>query len=143
MVSNVDEVVLADRLRLAIGRLARRLRQHSVGGLTPSQRSVLATLDRHGPMTMSRLAEIETISAPSVTGIISRLAEKELVERRPNPEDGRSAIVALTAAGREMLEAGRRERTAYLLEHITRLSEEDRRIVAQAIEILDRLQEEI
>lgn len=142
MVSNVDEVVLADRLRLAIGRLARRLRQHSVGGLTPSQRSVLATLDRHGPMTMSRLAEIETISAPSVTGIISRLAEKELVERRPNPEDGRSAIVALTAAGREMLEAGRRERTAYLLEHITRLSEEDRRIVAQAIEILDRLQEE-
>jgi len=42
-----------------------------------------------------------------------------------------------------MLEAGRRERTAYLLEHITRLSEEDRRIVAQAIEILDRLQEEI
>jgi len=88
MVSNVDEVVLADRLRLAIGRLARRLRQHSVGGLTPSQRSVLATLDRHGPMTMSRLAEIETISAPSVTGIISRLAEKELVERRPNPKTG-------------------------------------------------------
>lgn len=135
-------MVLADRLRLAVGRLARRLRQQSLGGLTPSQRSVLATLDRCGPVTMSRLAELEAVSRPAATGIASRLEEKGLVERRPNPTDRRSALVALTGPGRTVLEEGRRERTALLAVRMERLGSEERRLLAEAIEVLDLLVDE-
>lgn len=139
MLSTSESLALADRLRLAVGRLARKLRQQSLGGLTPSQRSVLASLDRCGPITLSRLAEVEAVSRPAVSGIASRLEEKGLIERRPNPADRRSALVALSAEGRTVLQEGRRERTAVLAMGMERLSDEERRLLAEAIEVLDRL----
>ncbi|MFP3913971.1 MAG: MarR family winged helix-turn-helix transcriptional regulator [Actinomycetota bacterium] len=139
MLTNADTLHLADRLRLAIGRLARRLRQQSLGGLTPSQRSVLATLDRAGPMTMGRLAELEGISRPAATGIASRLVERGLVERNPNPVDRRSALVRLTSGGAEVLERGRRERTTILAVGLMGLSEAERQTLEEAVGVLDRL----
>jgi DNA-binding MarR family transcriptional regulator len=139
MLTTSDTLALADRLRLAVGRLARRLRQQSLGGLTPSQRSVLATLDRCGPVTMSRLAEIEGVSRPAATGIASRLVQRGLVERRAHPDDRRSAMVVLTEEGRAVLEEGRRERTAVLAVQVDRLSDVERRQLAEAIDVLDRL----
>lgn len=130
---------MADRLRLSVGRLARRLRQQSLGGLTPSQRSVLATLDRCGPVTMGRLAEIERISRPAATGITSRLAEGGLVQRRSNPDDRRSALVYLTGKGKAVLDQGREERTAYLAIRVDELSADERRLLGEAIDVLDRL----
>lgn len=90
---------------------------------------------------MGRLAEVELISGPSVTRIISRLEEKALVSRRPNPDDGRSAIASLTPEGRAVLEEGRRERTEFLAARLAMLSEEERERVAEAISILDRMLE--
>ncbi|HSJ34330.1 MAG TPA: MarR family transcriptional regulator [Acidimicrobiia bacterium] len=136
-----DPAGLADRLRLSVGRLARRLRQHSLGGLTPSQRSVLSTLSRHGPVPMSRLADLELISRPAATRITDRLEEKGLVRRTPHPEDRRSAVAEITAAGSALLEEGRQERTAFLARRLARLSREDRRKLAGAIEVLDALVE--
>lgn len=133
------DLVLADRLRLTVGRLARRLRQQSRGGLTPSQRSVLATLARHGALTMSRLAEIEGIARPSATGITSRLVEQGHVGRRPHPDDGRSAVVGITEGGTVVLERERRERTAVLAQRLETLTGDERLLLASAIELLDRL----
>ncbi|MFZ0014950.1 MAG: MarR family transcriptional regulator [Acidimicrobiia bacterium] len=131
--------LLAERLRVSVGRLARRLRQQSLGGLTPSQASVLATLDNHGSMSMSRIAEHEAISRPSATGIVGRLAEKGLVERSPDPGDLRSAIVAITPQGKALLRQRRRERTAYLARRIEELTDDDREILARAVDIFERL----
>jgi DNA-binding MarR family transcriptional regulator len=136
-----DPARLADRLRLSVGRLARRLRQQSLGGLTPSQRSVLSTLSRHGPVPMSRLAELESISRPAATRITDRLEEKGLVERRPHPDDRRSAMAEMTPQGVARLEDGRRERTAFLARRLAELSVEERRKLAEAIEVLDALVE--
>jgi DNA-binding MarR family transcriptional regulator len=136
-----DPARLADRLRLSVGRLARRLRQQSLGGLTPSQRSVLSTLSRHGPVPMSRLAELESISRPAATRITDRLEEKGLVERRPHPDDRRSAMAEMTPQGVALLEDGRRERTAFLARRLAELSVEERRKLAEAIEVLDALVE--
>jgi DNA-binding MarR family transcriptional regulator len=133
---------LADRLRVSIGRLARRLRQQSLGGLTPSQTSVLSTLDRHGEMSMSRLADHERISKPSATGIVGRLVERGLVERSKDPSDRRSAIVAITVDGRRTLEDRRRERTAYLTRRIEALDVEDREILDKAAALLEQMVEE-
>ena len=135
----LTSALLAERLRVAVGRLARRLRQHSVGDLTPSQSSVLATLDRRGPASMSRLAEIEAISRPSTTGIVSRLIEKGLVVRRDDPDDGRSTIVAITPPGSKLLQQRREERTAFLAMALESLTDDERLVLARAAELIERI----
>ena len=88
---------------------------------------------------MSRLAEIEAISRPSTTGIVSRLVEKGLVERADNPDDGRSAIVAITLAGSELLEQRRAERNAFLARAIESLEDDEQLVIARAAEIIERI----
>lgn len=127
---------------MAVGRLARKLRQQSLGGLTPSQASVLSTLDRHGPMSMGDLAEHERVAKPSATGIVGRLRDRGLVERTRDPDDGRSAIVSITPEASQLLEQRRRERTAYLAGRIDSLDPDDRVVLERAVEILENMIEE-
>ena len=61
---------------------------------------LMSMLDRHGPMTMSRIAELLGVSVSNVTGIIDRIEERGLVERIRNPNDRRVVHVPLTDAGR-------------------------------------------
>lgn len=132
----------ADRLRVAVGRLARKLRQQSLGGLTPSQASVLSTLDRHGPLTMGRLADHEAISKPSATGIVGRLVDKGFVTRISDAGDKRSFIVQITSDGRALIDRRREERTAYLARRVDSLGDEDHRVLERAIELLEDMIEE-
>ena len=75
---------LAARLRLGITRHGRRLRQEAGGLLSPSQIAALATIERHGPLTPSELAQRERIQRPTVTRVLARLEEAGLVAaRRP------------------------------------------------------------
>lgn len=124
---------------MAVGRLARRLRQHTLGDLTPSQSSLLATLDRRGPMAMGRLAEIEVISRPSTTGIVSKLVNKGLVVKGDNPDDGRSAIVAISLEGSKLLQQRRQERNAFLARAVESLSDDERLVLARAAELIERI----
>ena len=111
----------AARLRMAIVRTARRLRQEAAGAageLTPTSAAALATVERHGPLTPSELAEAERVKRPTATRTLRVLSEAGLVERAPDPEDGRSALVSITAAGlalrrrrREEQKPGRIRRT--------------------------------
>jgi DNA-binding MarR family transcriptional regulator len=130
---------IADALRLAIGRLARRLRQQALGDMTPSQRSVLASLGHNGPMRMGELAAVEGISGPSLTGIIGRLEDRGFVQRSDDPDDARSTLAAATAAGLDALEEARRERTAFLVTRLGRLSASERETLALAVVLLGRM----
>jgi len=142
MLSSGESVDLAHSVRLVVGRLARRLRQRTLGGLTPSQLSVLASLSRQGPLTLGDLAETEGVAPASISGIVGRLVDKRLVDRVPNPVDRRSTLVEMTQEGRKVLEKGRSERTAFLASRLERLGREEREILAQAVAILGRLGEE-
>lgn len=133
---------LAASLRLAVGRLARRLRQHSLDSLTPSQLSVLATLERDGPLRMGELARIENITPPSITGIVARLEEKKMVARSSDPDDARSTVVAITRSGSGSLDAVRRERTAFLATQLQTLRSDERDLLRSAVEVLDKLSSE-
>lgn len=139
MLTISPHLLLAEKVRLSVGRFARRLRQQSTGGLTLSQRSALATLGREGAMNMARLAEIEGISRPSATGIAGRLVDRGLLERWTDPEDGRGVMVGITDEGSRVLEQARRERTAVLARDLETLSDDERRRLEEALEILDRL----
>jgi DNA-binding MarR family transcriptional regulator len=130
---------LADGLRLVIGRLARRLRQQSLGDMTPSQRSVLSSLGRIGPTRMGELAAVEGISAPSLTGIVGRLEERGLVVRMDDPDDARSTLAAATPSGMRALGQARRERTAFLVRRLASLTEQERETLADAVKLLTRM----
>jgi DNA-binding MarR family transcriptional regulator len=138
----ITQADLAVRLRLAIARTARRLRQEAGGELSPSQTTALATIDRHGPLTPSELALRERIQRPTVTRIVARLEEDGLVQRTRDPQDGRSSLVALTPAGRELLARGRTRKDAYLARRLCELDGEERATLQRAAAILERLLEE-
>lgn len=135
----------ASRLRMAVVRTARRLRQEAagaVGELTPTSAAALATVERHGPLTPSELAEIERVKRPTATRTLRVLCEAGLVERTPDPSDGRSALVSITAAGRDRLRRLRGRKNAYLARRMRELSDEDVQTLERAAEILERVLEE-
>src|ERR671919_1328631 len=109
---------LAPRLRWAITRMARRLRQEAGVDLGPSQVAALASVDRRGPLSPSELAEIERIKRPTVTRIVRHLEEAGLVERVRDPADGRASILSVTAEGRALLKRLRERKTAYLAKRL-------------------------
>jgi DNA-binding MarR family transcriptional regulator len=134
-----DALAMADRLRLSATRLARRLRQESGTDLTPSQLSALAAIDRHGPLTLGALAEVERVAPPSVTKAVAKLEGEGLVARETDGTDRRVAWVSLTPAGATRLARIRKRRSLWLATRLAALDEVDRRKLAQALDVLDEL----
>ncbi len=132
---------LAARLRLVITRTARRLRQEAGTELSPSQTAALATIERHGPLTPSELAQLERVQRPTATRIVARLEDEVLVERTSDPADGRSFTVAATAKGRALMGKLRTRKNAYLARRLQRLDDADLATLQRAAEILERLLE--
>jgi DNA-binding MarR family transcriptional regulator len=127
----------AAHLRLAITRTARRMRQEAGSELRASSASALTTVELHGPLTPSELADIERVKRPSATRILCGLEEEGLVERTPDPEDGRSALISLTAEGRERLRRLRKRKNAYLARRMRDLDPSEVATLERAALILE------
>ncbi len=145
--THTEEGTLAEsaaRLRLAIVRTSRRLRQEAagaVGELTPTSVSALATVERHGPLTPSELAEIERVKRPTATRTLRRLDEAGLIDRAPDPTDGRSALLSISSAGRERLRRLRGRKNAYLARRMQGLEPADLEALDRAAAILEGMLE--
>jgi DNA-binding MarR family transcriptional regulator len=127
-------------LRLAVMRLARRLRNERVStDLTLSQLAALATIERHGALTPGELAAQERVQPPSMTRIITTLAGAGLVDRTPHPTDGRQHLVHATSTGTALLAEDRRRRDAWLTQRLAELDPAEVEILRAATGILDRL----
>ena len=133
---------MADRLRLSATRLARRLRQESGTHMTPSQLSALAAVDRHGPLTLGALAELERVAPPSVTKVVTKLEAAGLVARRLDDADRRVAWVSITSSGVGLLAKIRQRKTAWLAARLSRLDAEQVRAVAAALDALESLMDD-
>lgn len=130
---------LAERLRLAVTRLARRLRQAGETDASPTQLSALATIERHGPITLGELATAERIQPPTVTAAIDRLEAQGLVRRQVDTADRRVTRVAITADGRKLLARQRSRKTAYLARRLRALTPDEHATLDAAAAILDRV----
>jgi DNA-binding MarR family transcriptional regulator len=104
--------------------------------------SALASIDRHGPLTPSELASRERIQRPTVTRMLAHLEEERLVVRTADPRDGRSCLIAISAAGHAQLEELRTRKDAYLARRLSVLTAEDREVLDRAVGILERVLEE-
>jgi DNA-binding MarR family transcriptional regulator len=133
---------VASRLRLAVTRTARRMRQESDPALSPTQTAALATIERRGPLTPSELATIERVQRPTISRVAARLVEAGLVERLPDELDRRGARLRVTDEGRRRLGEVRSRKTAYLAARIERLGPEERDLLMRASDLLERLLEE-
>ena len=136
---DLDDPMLPARLRLAIGRLNRRIRVDSAAVLPPLQTSVLVTLEEHEPLRLSELARREAVTPPTMSRVLAALDEAGLLVRTPDPQDARSALVELSPQGRAMIEQLRTERTAVLAERLARLAPEHREALAAAVPALEAL----
>jgi DNA-binding MarR family transcriptional regulator len=136
-----DTVAVANRLRPALLRLARELRRevHSLG-VTGGQVSLLAQISMSPDITASELAERERISAPGMSGHLGRLEAANLIDRT-RASDRRRIGLRITDEGERVLRSVRKRRTAWLVEHLNGLSDEDRDRIEAAIEPLERLLE--
>ena len=130
---------LATQLRFAITRTARRLRQEGGGGLTPTLTAALATIERHGPLTPSDLADRERIKRPTATKLIARLEHDGLVARTRHASDARSAYIAATQEGRDLIRTLQSRKDLFLAERLRRLPAEDRATLHRAAELLEEL----
>ena len=121
-------------------RLARRMRaERSDHGLTLTQLSVLATIERYGAMTVGDLASHERVRPPSMTRTVSSLLDAGLVSRTPSPTDARAQIVDVTDRARTLLGADRARRAAWLADRLADLDDDERQALAGALPVLERL----
>jgi DNA-binding MarR family transcriptional regulator len=130
------------RLYLAVGRLNRALRRDARealighGGL-----SALASLIQDGPQRAGELAQIEGVTAPAMTRIVSSLEQLGYVARRPDPRDGRATVVAATAEGEALVLHGRSARLQALQGRLDRLDSHERDLLVSALDALEHLTE--
>jgi DNA-binding MarR family transcriptional regulator len=129
----------AARLRVAVARLARQLRQHSPGGLSPSQWSALVAVEEHGSLRIGDLADREGVSAPTATRVVASLEEAGLLARTTDPADRRTAYVALTDEARRKLEWARSGGTASLAQRLSAMPDADVRHLLELLPLLESL----
>jgi DNA-binding MarR family transcriptional regulator len=136
---------LATALRISVSRLARRLRVERAAAslgepdLSETQLAALAALERHGAMTPGELAAHEKVQPPSMTRVISVLADSQLVRREPHASDRRQVVLTVTDAGRELVIKARRRREAWLAQRLRELSPAERATLRAAAPILEKL----
>ncbi len=131
----------ARELRVVVGRLRRRLREVAGGAdLTPTQTAVLSRLDKDGPATASALAAGERVRPQSMASTLTALEGYGMIQRHPDPQDGRRQLVSLSPAGRSRLEGDRQAREEWLARALQeRYTEAERRTIGRALALLDRL----
>lgn len=136
-----DSATLANRLRPVLLRIARELRReiHSLG-VTGGQVSLLIQIKKSPGITASALAERERISAPGMSGHIARLETAKLIERT-RAEDRRRIGLTVTDAGDKVLADVRKRRTAWLVEHLKGLTDDEREAIEAALPALEKLVE--
>jgi DNA-binding MarR family transcriptional regulator len=132
----------AARLRRAITRLNRRLRQSSLGGISPAQASMLASIETMDNPSLGDLAIAEQMKPPSVTRIAQSMQEVGLIICSPDLIDRRCTRVQLSALGKKEVAAIRKRKTEFLEQKLVSLSDGDQRKAEHLADFLERLLEE-
>ncbi|MAT06510.1 MAG: MarR family transcriptional regulator [Acidimicrobiaceae bacterium] len=130
-----------DRLRVVVLRLARRIRHHSPGTITPSQRFALATIVRHGRLTVGQIADLEHIQPPAASKIVSALESEGFVTRSVSAADRRCTHIVATDAGRAYLDRARAAGRSWMSDQLTQLDPDDVESIGSALPALERLLE--
>jgi DNA-binding MarR family transcriptional regulator len=140
MGTSVDLTPLASELRVAVGRLIRRLRAEH--GFPMTQAAVLGRLDRCGAQSIGEIAAAERVRPQSMSQTLADLEADGMINRRPDANDGRRTLIELTPEGLAALHEDRARREGWLAQAIAEgFSAEEQRVLAEAVALLERLSE--
>ncbi|GAA4411904.1 MarR family transcriptional regulator [Actinokineospora soli] len=104
--------------------------------------SVLDTLATAGrPMRLTELTKTEQVSQPGVTQLVTRLERDGLVERKPDPTDGRAVLVSITEAGRRIGRSRHDDRVRHLAPVVAQPTDAERAAIARALPAIVRMGE--
>ncbi|MDO5678459.1 MAG: MarR family transcriptional regulator [Propionibacteriaceae bacterium] len=134
--TQLDKPALANDLRIACQRIARRVRFESTSDLPPHLFGVLARVHRVGPQTPTQLAEHDRVSTPSMTRTLNALCERGLVEKQPHPSDGRQVLITATAEGADVVQQTIAHRDLWMLTHIESLDDDALALLRKAANLL-------
>jgi DNA-binding MarR family transcriptional regulator len=139
--TDTSNAALAAGLRIAAGKLVRRLREQAhAGDFTSAQKSVLLRLDRDGPATVSALARAESVRPQSMRVTVASLEALRAVSGTQDPGDGRQTLIDMTPVFRKTIKAGRAAKDDWLLRALqAQLSPEEQCLLAAATRLLERL----
>jgi DNA-binding MarR family transcriptional regulator len=130
---------LANALRPTVTRLARRLRQQDHTGLGPTMTAALSSINKHGGLTHGELAAIEQVAPPTITAVVGKMESLGLVARETDKVDRRVTRIRVTPAGVDHLDEVRSRRTSWLASQIASLSDDERKRLADAVDVLAKL----
>ena len=129
----------AARLRRAVTRLNRKLRYSALGGVSPAQASMLASIENRGNPSLGELAVAEQIQPPSVTRLVRTLEDAGLITSSVDPDDRRCTRVRVSAKGRREIETIRRRKTEFLEQRLNALAPIDQAKAAELTSFLETL----
>ncbi|WP_410790386.1 MarR family winged helix-turn-helix transcriptional regulator [Kribbella sp. C-35] len=115
------------------------IRLPSVRRLNFSALSVLHTLHRRGPLRLTGLLATEQLTQPALTSLVAKLEQDGLVQRHPDPADGRASLLSLTRTGQELVRSRHTNRVAKLTALVEQLTPDERAVLAGSIDVLHRL----
>jgi DNA-binding MarR family transcriptional regulator len=125
---------LADRLHSTAIHLLRQVRvQDAATGLAPARLSALSVLVFGGAMSLNKLAQAEQVRPPTMSRIVDALESEGLIRRTVNPQDRRAVVLEATEKGAAILWQGRKRRVRFLAKHLSRLSEDERKKIGDAV----------
>ena len=129
----------AQKLAQSVVRLSRRLRQERHSELMANQLSVLGTLRTQGALTPSAIAAHEHVRPSSMTRTINCLADAGIINRDPNPDDGRQFIVSISDKGEEVLSVECARRDQWIAKRLAELDPAERKLLREATAVLSKL----
>jgi len=130
----------ANAVRMAVSVLSRRVRDEWVGGVSPSETTVLSRLDRYGPETIADLARRTGVTPQAMGATVGALESRGLISRSPDPHDGRRALLSPTPEGRQLIHHARDEVTDRLADALAKdFSPEDVVLIRRVAPMIERL----
>lgn len=131
---------MAARLQASSMRLVRLARREDqAGALSGPRLSALSFIALAGPVSLAELAAAEQVRPPTMTRLVDRLVEEGLVTREPDRKDRRMVRIAVTEKGRRLMDKSQSGSGSGLAARLGRLAESERRAIARAVELLERV----
>lgn len=127
---------LSAELMLLIGRLTRTVTRSAGLDVPTASLRLLSQVEELEPVAIGALAEADRCSQPTMSSAVQTVCRRGWARKARNPEDGRSSLVALTDAGRQVLADARRQRGAVVVDLFARDPEHDEHDLATAVAVL-------
>jgi len=145
MNASAKDIEMAGNLRTVIHRLVKVLRKHTRNDemLSLTERSTLGLLYQHEHLLPTELAQMEKVTAQSMSQVIAHLSDIAYIKKTPGVDDKRKVYLSLTPAGREYIDRHRQEKQEWLARTLhEKLSPREKDVLAEAMTILTKLIDE-